>query len=308
MEFLVNWIASTPTFAVPLMLAAIGLIINERAGVMNLGAEGIMLGGALAAVAGYLSFGNAVFLGIVTAILAGVVISALFAFFVVVLRANQVVTGISIVFFGAGLTGLVGQPWTDKPIAGIDPLDLGVLTDIPWLGPILFGQDIVVYLSAILVFVTWQVLYRSNFGMKLRAVGENPQAADAAGVNVEFYRFVAVLIGGAFLGLAGAYLSLAASKIWVIEMTNGRGWIAVGLVIFARWRPGRAIIGAIIFGGIEALIPRVQAAGWDVPQYYMFMLPYLATLAVLIYVGATSKDRSGAPEALGLPFIREDRH
>ena len=158
-----------------------------------------------------------------------------------------------------------------------------------------------------MVVLIWHFLYRSIPGMKLRAVGENPQAADSAGVNVEVYRLLAVIAGGAMLGLAGGYLSLAASKIWVIDMTNGRGWIAVGLVIFARWRPGRAVLGAVLFGGIEALIPRVQAAGWDVPQYYMFMLPYLATLAVLIYVGMTSKDRTGAPAALGLPFVREDR-
>ena len=164
-----------------------------------------------------------------------------------------------------------------------------------------------VYASIPVVYFVWRYLHRSIPGMKLRAVGENPQAADAAGTNIDLVRFGAVVTGGALVGLAGGYLALAASKIWVEDMTHGRGWIAVALVIFARWRPGRAVLGALLFGGIEALIPRIQAAGVSVPQYLLLMMPYLVTLAVLTYVGLVSRTGSGAPGALGLPYVREDR-
>jgi simple sugar transport system permease protein len=306
-DFIVNWIAFTPVFATPLLLASLGLIINERAGVLNLGAEGIMLCGAFASVMVFIESGNSLVLGVFGAIAAGILISALFAFMVVILRLNQVVSGIAIVFFGSGLTGLIGNPWTEKAVTGFSNLDMGLLSDIPVIGKIIFSQDLIVYLTIPIILAVWWFLHRSVPGMNLRAVGENPQAADAAGLSVDRYRFLAVLAGGALMGLAGGYLALAASKIWVEDMTHGRGWIAIALVIFARWMPGRALLGALLFGGIEALIPRVQAVGLPVPQYYLLMLPYLATLAVLIYVGIVSKRDSGAPGALGLPYTREDR-
>ena len=294
-EFIVNWIAFTPVFAVPLMLASIGLIINERAGVMNLGAEGIMLMGAFAGVAVYIESGNVLALGTLGAIAAGLAVSALFAFMVVTMRLNQVVAGI------------IGNPWTERAVEGFTKVDMGVLSTVPVLGKILFSQDLMVYASVPIIYFVWRFLHRSIPGMKLRAVGENPQAADAAGVSIDLMRFGAVVTGGALVGLAGGYLALAASKIWVEDMTHGRGWIAVALVIFARWRPGRAVLGALLFGGIEALIPRIQAVGLAVPQYLLLMMPYLVTLAVLTYVGLVSRTGSGAPGALGLPYVREDR-
>ncbi len=306
MEFIANWLAFTPVFATPLILATLGLIINERAGVINLGAEGLMLCGALTGVAAYVELGQSTPIGMIASGVAGVIVAALFAFLVVVLRADQVVTGITIVFFGVGLTGLIGLRWNDKAIAGFRKLDLGVLSDIPFLGKIVFAQDAMVYLTIPIVAGVWWFLFRTRIGLNLRAVGENPQAADAAGIGVDLYRFCAVTAGGALCGMAGGYLALAAAKIWVNEMTHGRGWIAIALVIFARWMPGRAVFGALLFGGIEALIPRIFAAGWPVPQYFLQMTPFLATLAVLVYAGLR-RSRSDAPGALGLPYVREDR-
>ncbi len=306
-EFLANWLAFTPVFAVPLLLATLGLIVNERAGVINLGAEGMMLCGALAGVACYIEFGESTAVGMTAAAFAGLLIAFLFAFVVVVLRADQVVTGITIVFFGAGLTGLIGLRWNDTAIAGFRKLDLGLLSEIPFFGKVVFAQDAMVYLTIPIAFGVWYFLFRTRAGLNLRAVGENPQAADAAGIAVDAYRFCAVAAGGVLCGMAGGYLALAAAKIWVNEMTQGRGWIAIALVIFARWMPGRAVFGAILFGGIEALIPRIFAAGWPVPQYFLQMTPFLATLAVLVWVGVAGKRRSAAPGALGLPYVREDR-
>ena len=306
MDFIANWLAFTPVFATPLILATLGLIINERAGVINLGAEGLMLCGALTGVAAYVEFGQSTLIGMVASGIAGWLVAALFAFVVVVLRADQVVTGITIVFLGIGLTGLVGLRWNDKAIQGLQKLDLGVLSDVPFVGKVFFAQDAMVYLTILIIAGVWWFLFRTKTGLNLRAVGENPQAADAAGIGVDLYRFCAVTAGGALCGMAGGYLALAAAKIWVNEMTHGRGWIAIALVIFARWMPGRAVFGALLFGGIEALIPRIFAAGWPVPQYFLQMTPFLATLGVLVYAGLR-RTRSDAPGALGLPYVREDR-
>jgi simple sugar transport system permease protein len=308
-DFIVNWLASTPVFAVPLVIAAMGLIVNERAGVLNLGAEGLLLCGALAGIGTYFTTGNNPWLGMLAAIAAGILVSALFGFMVVVLRTNQVVTGIALVFFASGLTSMLGVRggWQNKAVGGFAKLDLGFLTDLPVVGKIVFAQDAIVYLTIPLIILVNRLLYRSVLGMKLRAVGENPQAADAAGISVDLYRFGAVLAGGALVGMAGGYLGLAASKIWLEDMTSGRGWIAIALVIFARWLPWRALFGALLFGGIEAVIPRISAAGIQVPQYFMLMTPYLATLVVLVYVGLVRRKGSDAPGALGLAYVREDR-
>jgi simple sugar transport system permease protein len=308
-DFVVNWLAFTPVFATPLVLAALGLIICERAGVLNLGAEGFMLCGALAGVAAYLSLGQSPWLGMVAAMLAAVLVSLLFGFMAVLLRANQVVAGVSIVFFCYGLTGLLGTAggWTNRAVGGFAKLDLGPLTRLPVVGRILFGQDPIVYLTVIAILLVHRVLFASAIGMKLRAVGENPQAADAAGIGVTASRMLAVIAGAALMGAAGGYLSLASSKIWIDHMTGGRGWIAIAVVIFSRWRPGRALVGALLFGSIEALIPRISAAGLQVPQYFLLMTPYVATLAVMIWTGLRGRGGLEQPGALGLPYVREDR-
>ena len=308
MDFLTNWLAFAPVFAVPLVAAALGLIINERAGLLNLGAEGIMLCGALVGVIAYIEFGENSALGFIFGISAGAMLGFIFGFLVVVLRTNQVVTGITFVFLGSGLTGLLGIPWVNIAITGINPIRIPYLTDIPVIGRFMFGQDLVVYVTIGLVILAWRFLYRTRMGLELRAVGENPQAADADGINVEAYRLFAATIGGALIGLAGAYLSLAMAKIFVLDMTQGRGWIAIALVIFARWMPWRAVLGGVLFGGIEALIPRLKAIGVPIPQYYLEMAPYLATLAVLIYAAVRLQAGQDAPKALGIPYVRQDRH
>jgi simple sugar transport system permease protein len=241
-------------------------------------------------------------------VLAGILLALVLGIAVVVFRTDQVLTGLIVFAMGLGLTGAIGRPFAHKPIAGYEKLDMGALTEIPWLGPLLFGQDMLVYLTAILVIVLWYGIYRTQIGLRLRAVGEDPATADAAGVNVAVYRLGAILAGGALCGLSGGYLALASGQIWVEGMTAGRGWIAVALAIFARWRPGRAVVGAIIFGGTEAIIPRVQATGADIPAYFLLMLPYLLTLVVLIVPAIMIRGREDdAPSALMTNYVREDR-
>jgi general nucleoside transport system permease protein len=307
-DFLVNWISSIPGLALPYALASIGLIIGERAGVLSLGAEGLMLVGALVGVGTVLTTNDPT-LGLLTAMLAASLVSVLFAGLVVFLRVNQVIAGLSLVFFCQGLTNLVGTmlDWSNRTIPGLGPLPLGSLETLSVIGPVLFRHDALVYLLVPICLLVQWMLTRTTFGLRLRAVGENPDAADSAGINVSLYRFLAVVGGSALIGLAGAYLSVVSARIWVAGMTGGRGWIAVALVIFARWNPGRALLGAVLFGGIEALIPQIAAAGIRLPQYYLLMTPYLATLAVMVWQGLKNRTGSDEPDGLGKPFVREER-
>ncbi|MCP4319204.1 MAG: ABC transporter permease [Hyphomicrobiales bacterium] len=310
MEFLVNWLANIPGFALPFALGALGLIICEKSGVLNLGAEGFLLIGAMAGAGAVLTFGGYPLLALAMAALASALLSLVFAVLVILLRVNQVISGLTIVFLAQGLTSLIAlkQGWTNKAFTGLSSLDLGPLSDIPFIGPIVFSQDLIVYLTVGLFFLAVHLMGRTNAGLRLRAVGENPDAADAAGINVTAYRFVAVLIGALLLGLAGGYLTVVVSKIWVDGLTGGRGWIAIALVIFARWRIWRALGGAVLFGCIEALIPRVAAIGVQVPQYFVLMTPYVVTFAVMVWTSLSSNTASDEPGALGRPFVREERH
>lgn len=309
-DFIASWLAATLAYAVPYALAALGLIIFERAGVLSLTAEGFMLVGALAGVGAVLALRAPPLAALAVGMAAAALVAVLFALLVVVLRLNQVVAGLAMVFFCQGLTSLVGTAfgWTSKAIGGLTRLPLGPLADLPLIGRILFNQDILVYLTLpIFAAIAW-LLTRSMAGLRLRAVGESPEAADAAGVNVTAYRFVAVLAGSALIGLAGAYISVGTAKIWIQDMTSGRGWIAIALVIFARWRPWRALAGAILFGCIESLVPRVAAAGIQAPRYVMLMLPYLVTLGVMVWMAVARTGRPGdEPAALGQPHVREER-
>jgi general nucleoside transport system permease protein len=305
--FILNWIATIPTFAAPLLLASLGLILSERSGVINLGAEGLMAAGAMSAALVSFHTGNpwlSIFMGSLSAMLLAVV----FAIAVVIFRTDQVLSGLTVVALGAGLTGIIGRPYMHQPITGFEKLDLGYLSHIPWIGQIVFRQNPMVYVTILIVILIWWGLMRTNTGLRLRAVGEDPATADIAGVNVCANRFVAVLLSGVLCGLAGAYLSIASSQIWVEGMIAGRGWIAVALVIFARWRPLRAVLGALIFGGAEALIPRMQAIGADVPVYLVMMLPYAVTLFVLIAPAIFQRRISDEPESLGLEYLRQDPH
>src|SRR6266404_3505734 len=282
LDFFVNWFANVPVAAAPYALAALGLIISERSGVLNLTAEGLMLVGALAGISAYLTLGGNPTVALLIAMIAASVVSLLFAILVVLLRVNQVI---------AGLGKLFAWPLSETPI----------------IGRILFTQDAVIYATVVIFFLAHFTLRNTTVGLRLRAVGENPAAADAAGVNVPLYRIGAIVAGSSLVGLAGGYISVVSVKLWVTGMTGGRGWIAVALVVFARWAPWPALAGALLFGCIEALIPHIAAAGIQVPQYLMLMTPYLATIAVMIWVGAKDRRGSQEPGALGQPHVREER-
>jgi len=306
-SIVLNWLASTPDFAVPYALAALGLIISERAGVLSLGAEGLMLVGALAGIGAQIALGQPG-VSLVLAMLAASAVSLLFAVMVIWLRVNQVIAGLALVFFCQGFTALVGSlaEWTNHATEGIGSMALWPLSLLPGAGR-LFEQNAMVWLTLpIFVAVAW-FLSRTSAGLRLRAVGENPQAADAAGISVTMWRLAAVLAGSALVGLAGAYISVVSTKLWIAGMTGGRGWIAVGLVIFARWSPWKALVGALLFGCIEALIPQLAAAGVQLPQYFVMMTPYAVTLGVMIWVALARRGGDDEPGALGQPYVREER-
>jgi general nucleoside transport system permease protein len=309
LEFLINWITNVPVTAAPYALAALGLIISERSGVLNLTAEGLMLVGALAGVASSLTLGGYPLVALLVSMIAACIVSLLFAGLVVALRVNQVIAGLAVVFFCQGLTGLIGNVahWQNRAIDGLAKLTIWPLSEIPVIGRVLFVQDPIIYLTILIFAAANLVLRGSMVGLKLRAVGENPAAADAAGISVSLYRIGAIVAGSALVGLAGGYMSVVGVKLWVTGMVGGRGWIAVALVVFARWAPWPALAGALLFGCIEALIPHIAAAGIRVPQYLMLMTPYLATIMVMVWVGARQLGVSGEPGALGQPHVREER-
>ena len=308
MNMIASWIGNIPDFAVPFALAALGLIIIERTGVLALGAEGLMLVGALSGIGASLMTSGSTFWALIIAMIAAAVVSQLFALMVLVMRINQVIAGLALVFFWQGLTGLLGtlMNWTNKPVPGLHAQPLWPLSELPVVGK-LFIQNPVVYLTPIIFLLVVLVLNRTVLGLRMRAVGENPQAADAAGIPVLAYRCAAIAAGSALIGLAGAYISVLSTKMWIADMVGGRGWIAVALIIFARWSPWKALAGAVLFGCIEALIPQMAASGIRLPQYFVFMTPYAVTLGVMIWVAIVSRDNSSQPGALGEPFIREER-
>ena len=307
MELLTHWLGNAPDFAVPFALAALGLILTERAGVLALGAEGLMLVGALAGIGMQLGAGLPG-LSLLVAMSAAGVVSLLFALMVLVLRINQVIAGLALVFFCQGLTGLAGTVfgWTNRPVTGLQSIELWPLSELPLIGKV-FEQNMLVYLTVLIFAMVVWFLQRTQTGLRLRAVGENPQAADAAGIPVLTYRLAAIVAGAALIGLAGGYIAVLSTKMWIADMTGGRGWIAVSLVIFARWSPWRALAGALLFGAIEALIPQLAAAGVRLPQYFLLMTPYAVTLLVMIWVARGSRQSGSQPGALGEPFIREQR-
>jgi simple sugar transport system permease protein len=307
MELIANWLGNAPDFAVPFALAALGLILTERSGVLALGAEGLMLVGALAGIGAQMHFGTPL-VSLCMAMLAASVVSLLFALMVIVLRINQVIAGLALVFFCQGLTGLLGTllEWTNHPVSGLNAVHLWPLSELPLVGK-LFVQNPMVYLTGLIFLGVVAFLQRTQAGLRLRAVGENPQAADAAGISVLGYRLAAIVAGAALIGLAGGYISVLSTKMWIADMTGGRGWIAVSLVIFARWSPWKALGGAVLFGCIEALIPQLAATGVRLPQYFVLMTPYAVTLLVMIWVAMGKRESGSQPGALGEPFIREER-
>lgn len=307
-DFLLNWLVSIPVYATPILLASLGLIVTARSGILNLGAEGIMAVAAMAGAVSVLS-GLPLWMSLFVAVLAGTLLSLIFGIATIYFKTNQVLTGLLLVALGLGVSGVVGQRYTHKPLPGFDPIDFGPLSDIPVIGRLVFGQDLLVYFATALVVAVWWGVHKTRLGLRLRAVGEDPYTADTSGINVSRYRLAAVLIGGALCALGGAYLSMAAGQVWVEHMVGGRGWVAIALAIFARWRPFPALAGSIIFAGSEALIPRVQASGIEFPAYVLLMMPYLLTLAVLILPYLIFKNwKDEAPAGLMKNYVREDRH
>lgn len=303
--FLVTVGAAAVRAATPILLASLGEILAERAGVLNLGLEGLMLAGALAGFSVAVESGS-VALGLLSACCAASLLALLHAWVSVTLRANQVVSGISTVFLATGATELFGRTYVGMTVSGLQSVTVPVLGQLPVLGPIAFRQDAIVYASWTLVVVLWYGLFRTQVGMQVRAVGESPEAADAMGVSVASVRYAATTVGGALAGLGGAYLSLVYTPLWVSQMTAGRGWIAIALVVFARWNPLYALPGAALFGGIDALQLRLQASGSTIAPHLLLTLPYLSTIAALALTPAARRQAAfGIPSALGRPFSRE---
>jgi general nucleoside transport system permease protein len=287
----------------PLLLAAAGELVAERSGVLNLGLEGMMIMGAACAFAGTYVSGSIV-VGALCGVLAGVAMSAIFAIFTLGLAVNQVASGLALTILGTGLSGLIGAGFVGQRISTAPQLHLPVLTDLPLVGRILFGQDAFVYLSVALVIGIWLFLYRSRAGLVLRAVGDNHTSAHALGYPVLKIRALAVLFGGGCAGLAGAFLPLAYTPFFIPGMTAGRGWIALALVVFASWRPGRLVAGAYLFGAVSILQLHAQALGLGIPSQLMSSLPYLATIIVLVLISRTrGMAGSAAPASLGVVFV-----
>ncbi|MBH3426222.1 ABC transporter permease [Pseudomonas alkylphenolica] len=286
----------------PLLLVALGELVCEKTGVLNLGQEGMMLFGAVIGFIVAFSTGS-LWLGVLLACLAGMLLAALFALVALGCQANQVATGLALTIFGIGLSAFVGSAWVGKPLTGFEPLAIPLLSDIPLIGHMLFNQDVLVYLSfALFALITWARL-KSRLGLILPAVGENPNAASAMGLPVMRVRTLAVLFGGAMAGMAGAYLSLAYTPMWAQNMSAGRGWIALALVVFASWRVLRVLLGAYLFGLASILHLVAQGIGISIPANLLAMLPYVATIVVLVLLSRDAvRTRLYAPVSLGQPW------
>ena len=300
---LLSLILTIVTAATPLLLAAIGELVVERSGVLNLGVEGMMAVGAVCGFGAALLTGSAL-LGVLASLLAGAVLSLLFGFLTLTMVSNQVATGLALTLLGLGLAGLIGEGFVGQPGVQLENIYIPGLTDIPFLGPILFGQDILVYASLFIVAATSYVLFRTKAGLVIRAVGDSHQSAHALGYSVIGVRYLCVMFGGACAGLAGGYLSLAYTPQWVENMTAGRGWIALALVVFSSWLPWRIVAGAYLFGAITVMGFALQAYGIGIPSQLLSALPYVVTILVLVVIsGNRALMRANTPACLGQPFV-----
>jgi simple sugar transport system permease protein len=302
METVVHLIGLTLAAGTPLVFAAMGELVTEKSGVLNLGVEGMMLVGAVCAFI-VTAKTHSPWMGVAAGMTAGAALSLIFAIDALSLLANQVATGLALSLFGVGLSAFVGLDYVSVVIEGLKPLALPGLSSLPIAGELLFGHNPLVYLSLALFAGVELFLYRTRAGLVLRAVGESPQAAHAIGYSVKAIRYAAVLFGGACAGLGGAYLAIAYTPLWVEGMTAGRGWIALALVVFATWKPARVLLGAYLFGGVTLAQFQAQAAGIEVPSQALAMLPYLATILVLAIISRDAAViRQNAPASLGKPF------
>ncbi|NNK77857.1 MAG: ABC transporter permease [Litoreibacter sp.] len=295
-------VASLMVAATPILLAAVGELVAEKAGVLNLGVEGMMITGAICGFAIAVETGSPV-MGFLAAAIGGALLSLIFGVLTQYLLSNQVATGLALTLFGLGFSSLIGQGYIGIKPPSTEKLDIPLLSDIPVLGPILFNHDLMVYVALALVAAVWAVLKFTRTGLILRAVGENHDAAHALGYKVVRVRLLAIMFGGGCAGLGGAYLSLIRVPQWTEGMTAGAGWIALAIVVFGSWRAGRVLLGAYLFGGVTVLQLNLQAAGMAIPVEYLSMSPYLITIAVLVIMSADkSRAALSAPACLGRVF------
>jgi len=291
------------TAATPLLLAAMGELVVERSGVLNLGVEGMMVVGAVCAFGAALGTGS-VMLGILAGIAGGMFMGLLFAIMTQTFLSNQVATGLALTLLGLGVSGLIGESFVGQPGVKLGQIHIPLLSELPVIGRIVFGQDVLVYGSFALMIATSYVLFKTRTGLIVRAVGGNHHSAHALGYNVVAVRYAAILFGGACSGLAGAYLSLAYTPQWVENMTAGRGWIALALVVFASWMPVRVMIGAYLFGTVWIMGLFVQAMGYGIPSQLLSSLPYLVTIVALVIIsGNRTLTKINSPAMIGQPFV-----
>ena len=290
------------TASTPLLLAATGELVTEKAGVLNLGVEGMMLVGAIASFAAAVSTGSGL-LAILVGAFSGVAVAAIFAVLTLTFLANQVATGLALTIFGVGLSALIGSSFVGISLEPLPQLNVEFLSTIPILGELLFGHDVLVYLSFIMILLAGYFLSKTRSGLILRAVGESHDSAHVLGYSVLTVRYLAILFGGFMSGLAGSYLSLVYTPLWAENMTAGRGWIALALVVFGTWRAGRIAFGAYLFGAITILQLHVQGWGINIASQFMTMLPYIATVIVLVFISSDKiKIRINAPQSIGKVF------
>ncbi len=296
-------IAATLNAGTVLAIAGLGLLINERAGIVNLGAEGLMLVAAVAGFATAVHTGND-WAGFAAGAVAGALLAGVFGLLVIWLNTNQYATGLALSLFGVGFSAFIGISYTQQRLSERPQFNVPVLSDIPLLGPALFKQHPMVYLAIALAVGLGWFLYRSRAGLVLRAVGESPESAHALGYPVRRIRLLAVMVGGALCGVAGAYISVIYTPLWVEGMVAGKGWIALALTTFATWRPARVLLGAYLFGGVTMLQFHLQGQGVDIPSQFLSMLPYLATIVVLVLISRNASwIRVNMPASLGKPFF-----
>lgn len=315
-SLVIELLMSGMLYGTPLLIAALGELLAERSGVLNLGVEGMMLMGAVAGFWVSQSIGgpawSALLLSIVVAALVGALTALIHAFMTVTLRANQIVSGLALTIFGGavGLSSYLGQVGGLVGSSGrhaLHGIDVLGLADLPIVGPLIFNQSVLVYVSWVLTACVAVYVYRTRIGLNLRSVGEDPKAADAMGIDVVRYRYAHTVAGGAFAGIGGACYSLAIAPSWTNGLTTGAGWIALALVIFAFWRPGLVLVGAYLFGVVTSLGFNLQAHGVELPPELFGALPYIMTIVVLVLVSsAWAKGRLGSPQALGVPYSREE--
>ena len=299
----INIIIGISIASAPLIFAAIGELLVERSGVLNLGVEGMMIVGALMGFVVQFHTGNP-YLAVLAALFGGMAIASIFAFLTQYLLTNQVATGLALTLFGLGFSAFVGRGYTEETIQLITSVDIPILSDIPFIGPLLFSLNPLVYLAFFTVYLVWWFLFQTKQGLILRSIGDNHDAAHAIGHNVVRYRVMAILFGGAMAGIGGACLSLVQVPIWGEDMTAGRGWIALGLVVFASWLPSRVSLGALLFAGITILQLHAQGFNIRISAQYLSMLPYLATIIILVALRIRLKNQTNrtVPNCLGRIF------